>query len=95
MTSLGKAVGFAPVFFERRMSSPPSIRLIPREVLATSSEFQAILTWPFSDQPFFVGQVRRLLQSDIPHRGLYGFCRVWVYGDPDGRAVGFGTLDLC
>lgn len=25
----------------------------------------------------------------------FNHCRIWVYRDPDGRLVGFGTLDVC
>src|SRR5437016_3365448 len=26
---------------------------------------------------------------------MYSFGRIWVYRDPDGNMVGFGTLDVC
>lgn len=70
---------------------------IPLKAIRTApgeAEYQAILAWPFAAQPFFEGQVLRLLQNDIPHRVLYGFGQVWIYRDPDGNAVGFGTLDV-
>ena len=59
------------------------------------SEYEALLTWPFVAQPFFEGQVLRLLQSDIPQRVLFSFGLVWVYQDPAGNTVGFSTLDVC
>lgn len=37
----------------------------------------------------------RLLQNDVPHRVMYSFGLVWVYRNPDGNTVGFGTLDVC
>jgi GNAT superfamily N-acetyltransferase len=55
-----------------------------------SDEFRAISGWPFVD-PF----VARLLENDIPQRVQFGNCRIWVYRDPQGRLVGFGTLDVC
>jgi ribosomal protein S18 acetylase RimI-like enzyme len=38
--------------------------------------------------------VLRLLQSDIPTRVQKFGCLVWIYYDPNGQAVGFGTLEL-
>jgi ribosomal protein S18 acetylase RimI-like enzyme len=77
------------------MSILQPISLTPVRTAPGKPEFQAILTWPFAEQPFYEGQVKRLLQKDIPHRVMYGFCLVWVYRDPDGNVVGFGTLDVC
>ena len=67
-----------------------SIRTAP-----ATPEFQAIFSWKFSDETFYEKQILRLLKHDIPQRMLYGFCSTWVYRDPDGNAVGFGTLDVC
>jgi ribosomal protein S18 acetylase RimI-like enzyme len=67
-----------------------AIRTAPNE-----PEYQALLAWPFAAQPFYEGQVLRLLQNDIPHRVMYSFGLVWVYRDPAGNTVGFGTLDVC
>lgn len=66
------------------------VPLTPTLIDLDSPEFYAILGWPFAD-PF----VARLLQSDIPQRVQFGDCRIWAYRDPDGRFVGFGTLDVC
>jgi len=67
-----------------------AVRTAPGE-----AEYQALLGWPFAAQPFYEGQVIRLLQNDIPHRVMYSFGLVWVYRDPDANTVGFGTLDAC
>lgn len=72
------------------MSDRPPIPLTPVLIELSSPEFAAIAGWPYPD-PF----VTRLLQYDVPQRVLFGNCRVWVYRDPDGRLVGFGTLDVC
>lgn len=77
------------------MSTPQPISLTPIRTIPGDSGFQAILTWPFAEQPFYEGQVKRLLENDIPYRVTYGSCMVWVYRDPDGNTVGFGTLDVC
>ncbi len=58
-------------------------------------EFQAILAWQFPKGPFYEAQVLRLLSQDIPHRMVYGYCCIWVYRDPHGNVVGFGTVDIC
>jgi GNAT superfamily N-acetyltransferase len=65
------------------------VPLTPALIGLGSPEFRAISGWPFAD-PF----VARLLKDDIPQRVRFGECRVWVYRDPDGRLVGFGTLDV-
>lgn len=37
-----------------------------------------------------------MLREEIPQRMIYGeLLMVFVYHDPDGNKVGFGTLDLC
>jgi ribosomal protein S18 acetylase RimI-like enzyme len=37
-----------------------------------------------------------MLGIDIPERVvLSDKCRIWVYRDPHGELVGFGTLDVC
>jgi ribosomal protein S18 acetylase RimI-like enzyme len=77
------------------MSTPQPSPLTAIATAPGKPVFQAILAWPFADQPFFVGQVKRLLQRDIPHRVMYGNCMVWTYRDSAGNTVGFGTLDLC
>lgn len=53
-------------------------------------EFKLITNWPFAD-PY----VHRLLKSDIPHRVKYNNGRVWIFKDPLGQPVGFGTFDVC
>ncbi len=77
------------------MSQRSPIRLTPVRILPGQEEYQAILTWPFAAEPFYEGQVTRLLAHDIPFRVRYTFGLVWVYKDPDGNSVGFGTLDVC
>jgi GNAT superfamily N-acetyltransferase len=72
------------------MSERTPIPLTPVPVRLGSPEFEAISGWPFAD-PF----VARLLQNDIPQRVQFGNCRIWIYRDPEGRLVGFGTLDMC
>jgi GNAT superfamily N-acetyltransferase len=70
----------------------------PREVIpltavtiqTNSPEFSTIAKWPFEDS-----FVQRLLRDDIPIRALFGNCRVFLYHDPKGQPVGFGTLDVC
>ncbi len=54
-----------------------------------SPEFATLLSWPYAD-PFIL----RMLQADIPRRVRFGDCNVWVYRDPDGQLVGFGSLDI-
>ncbi len=77
------------------MSISQPIPLTPIRTAPGKPEFQALLTWPFAEQPLYERQVKRLLCSDIPHRATYGFGLVWVYRDPAGNTVGFGTLDVC
>jgi ribosomal protein S18 acetylase RimI-like enzyme len=76
----------------------PSRQAIPLTPIQTGPgrpEFDAILTWPFPDKPFYVAQVKRLLQTDIPHRFRYGaLCLGFVYRTPAGDTVGFGILEL-
>jgi len=72
------------------MSDFIPIPLTPIPIAIKSSEFQAISGWPFED-PY----VARLLQNDIPRRAHFGNCRIWIYRDPQGRLVGFRTLDVC
>jgi hypothetical protein len=71
------------------MADRPPIPLTPILIGLDSPEFEAISGWPFAD-PF----VRRLLQEDIPQRVQFGNCAIWTYRDPEGRLVGFGTLDV-
>ena len=66
------------------------IRLTARTIQINSPEFATIARWPFTD-----GFVQRLLRDDIPIRTLFGNCRVFLYQDPNGQPVGFGTLDVC
>jgi GNAT superfamily N-acetyltransferase len=72
------------------MDDRPPIPLKAVSIEVGSAEFAAISGWPFADP--FVG---RLLRGDIPQRVQYGNGTVWAYRDPDGRLVGFGTLDVC
>lgn len=95
MTGQGKAEPSPVVLVGHTMSTPQPIPLTPIPTAPGSPEYQDILTWPFANQPFYEGQVIRLVQTDIPHLVLYSWCRVWVYRDPNGNAVGFGTLEVC
>ena len=77
--------------------SMPTRQPIPLTAIRTGPgepDYQALLAWPFAAQPFYEGQVLRLLRNDIPHRVLYSFGLVWVYRDPTGATVGFGTLEV-
>lgn len=77
------------------MSTPEPIPLTPIQTEISEPEFQAILAWQFPQAPFYEAQVLRLLREDIPHRMDHGNCSIWVYRDPLGNVVGFGTLDIC
>ena len=70
------------------MDRPP-IPLRPVQIGLASPEFDTIAHWPFADQ-----FVPRLLRTDIPDRAKLGWLQVWIYLDPDGQGVGFGTVDL-
>ncbi len=72
------------------MSDHTPIPLAFALVELDTPEFSEICGWPFVDS--YVG---RLLQDDIPQRMQNSYCQVWVYRDPDGRLVGFGTFDVC
>lgn len=71
------------------MAAHLPIPLVHVAIEVDSFEFAAIRNWPFAD-PY----VRRLLHHDIPQRVQSNECTIWAYRDPDGRFVGFGTLDL-
>lgn len=77
------------------MSTSSWYPLTPVRVLFGEAEFNTIVNWPFADQPFYHGQIVRLLQSGIPERLQFGKGQAWVYQDPDGNFVGFGILDEC
>jgi GNAT superfamily N-acetyltransferase len=72
------------------MSDRTPIPLTAIPVVLDDAEYQAICGWPFNDE-----FVARLLRGDIPQRVRFGNCRIWIYRDPEGRLVGFGTLDVC
>jgi hypothetical protein len=75
---------------EQRMPDRASVPLTPFPVGLDSPEFWEICGWLFADP--YVG---RLLQYDIPQRMAFGNGRTWVYRDPEGQLVGFGTIDVC
>jgi ribosomal protein S18 acetylase RimI-like enzyme len=77
------------------MAARTPIPISPFSIDPKSEELDAILNWPFPDQPFYKAQIKRLLQDDIPQRVVFSNCQVWGYRDPEGKTVGFGTLDLC
>ncbi len=72
------------------MSHGKTIPLSPQLIELGSRDFAAISNWPYADT-----FVARLLRDDIPQRVQFSNCRIWVYRDPEGRLVGFGTLDMC
>lgn len=72
------------------MSTWTQIPLTPISITLDSQEFRAICGWPFTDA--YIG---RLLRNDIPQRVQFGNGRIWNYRDPEGRLVGFGTIDVC
>lgn len=72
------------------MADRPPIPVTPVPVTIDGPDFADLLAWPFVDP--FVG---RLLRTDVPRRVQFYDCRLWVYRDPDGVPVGFGTLDVC
>lgn len=76
------------------MPTPFPIPLTPIRTVVGDPEFQAILSWQFPQQPFYEGQVQRLLNQDIPHRMVFGACSLWSYREPHGNIVGFGTVDI-
>jgi ribosomal protein S18 acetylase RimI-like enzyme len=71
------------------MSDRTPIPIEPIAIGHDSPEFEAICGWPFADD--YVG---RVLRHDIPRRVVLGDCRIWIYRDPDGEVVGFGTLEV-
>ena len=72
------------------MTDRVPVHLTPSIVALGSDEYKAISAWPYSD-----AFVPRLLTDDIPYGLVFSQCRMWVYKDPAGQIVGFGTLDLC
>lgn len=81
--------------------SAPSPTLTVRPVAAASPELREIQSWQYADSPFFVAQMRRFLDLEIPHRLRFfgpGTGRspttLFVYRDPaaDNEIVGFATL---
>lgn len=66
------------------------IPLVPILIGLNAREFEEIRDWSFADA--YVG---RMLRGDIPRRMTFSErFRIWVYLDPDGQIVGFGTLDV-
>jgi GNAT superfamily N-acetyltransferase len=72
------------------MPERKTIPLAPIRVGLLSDDYAELCRWPYVDE--FVG---KLLFADIPKRSQFGNCRIWIYRDPAGQTVGFGTLDLC
>jgi ribosomal protein S18 acetylase RimI-like enzyme len=77
------------------MSLQEPIPLTSGPLLPHTHTYQALLKWPFPEQPFYHGQITRLLRQDIPQRVAFSDCFFFVYRDPDGHVVGFGALDVC
>ncbi len=61
------------------MPAKPLIPISPFSMEPKAEEFQAILSWPFPDHPFYKTQIKRLLQNDIPQRVAFNNCQVWAY----------------
>ena len=72
------------------MSPVTPVPLVPVRIGLISAEFREIRGWRFGDDEY----VGRLLREDIPERLRRGSGHIWVYRDPQGLVVGFGTLDL-
>ena len=70
------------------MDRPP-ILLAPTKIEAGGPEFDLIARWPYADS-----FVSRLLQTDIPRRARREQLEIWLFRDPHGQEVGFGTIDL-
>ena len=73
--------------------SPGQLTAIP--TTPGQPDYEQLLTWPFASVPFYVGQVTRLLENDLRQRVLHRAARVWVYQNPHGKKVGFGSLHEC
>lgn len=71
------------------MSDHSVIPLRAELVDFVSTQFEAVVAWPFEDE-----FVSRLLSTDIAQRMQYNNCRLWTYINPDGDVVGFGTLEI-
>jgi ribosomal protein S18 acetylase RimI-like enzyme len=72
------------------MSDRTPIPLVPILIGLNAREFEEIRDWSFADA--YVG---RMLRGDIPRRMILSErFRIWIYLDPDGQIVGFGTLDV-
>lgn len=76
--------------------SRPPRRLVPFPLRLNSDEFRQIQGWVYPTEPFYIDQVRRAIQSDIPQLVTFHDCALWGYRDPDagGDLVAFGTLQI-
>jgi ribosomal protein S18 acetylase RimI-like enzyme len=72
------------------MSERSPILLKPMRIDLDSPEFEEICGWSFPDRDSYIS---RRLRDDVSQRVSRGPCRLWVYLDPTGEDVGFGTLD--
>lgn len=72
------------------MSPVTPVPLVPVRIEVASPEFREICEWRFGDDEY----VGRLLREDIPERPRRGSGLLWIYRDPQGLVVGFGTLDI-
>lgn len=70
--------------------------LLAAPVALPSVEFDEIQNWPFSEDFFYIRQVRKILLRDLPQLVRFGLCTVWRYIDPsEGKStIGFGTISL-
>ena len=77
------------------MSTQQIIPLTPIRTWPGKAEYVEILGWPFPEHPFFLGQIKRLLQIDIPLRIMSSYCMAWAYRHPNGNTAGFGSIAVC
>lgn len=70
--------------------------LTPEEVPLFSGLYREITAWPFPDSPFYVAQVKRLLENDIPQFLRYEGSGMWLYREAGfgDEIVGFGCLTI-
>lgn len=70
--------------------------LIPRRL--SLRQVQELVEWPYASEPFYVAQVQRALQYDIPSLMEQRKCVTWGYDDPSlpgaNRLIGFGVIHL-
>jgi len=73
------------------MADRNPIPLTPVEIQTAEAGYATLLAWVYPPESAYV---TRMLQDIIPGREKYGRCRTWVYVEPAGQVVGFGTLHM-